>query len=129
MTKSAGSDGADELMRLSPMERKAVETLRTLKAQAGYDEQRDYAALGMMLVTVPRPSPGETGFKTCARDVFTAPAHYPERVKAILSLTYGDQLRHRLATVERDRAKLLAVARVHDDRQGPQTAKPGTPVH
>ena len=125
MAKSARDDGAGP-MRLSPMERKAVEALRALKAQAGFDEERDYAGLGLTLVTVPPPRPGATGFETRARDVFTAPSHYPERVKAMLTLTYANRLRHRLADVEKDRDKLLAVARVHDDHRG---AKPGTPIH
>ena len=72
MAKSARDDGAGP-MRLSPMERKAVEELRALKAQAGFDEQRDYAGLGLTLVTVPRPRPGATGFETRAREVFMAP--------------------------------------------------------
>ena len=46
MAKSARDDGAGP-MRLSPMERKAVEALRALKAQAGFDEERDYAGLGL----------------------------------------------------------------------------------
>ena len=125
MTKSARNDGAGP-MRLSPMEREAVEALRALKARAGFDEERDYAAVGLTLVTVPPPSPGAAGVETCARDVFTAPAHYPKRVKAMLALTYADRLRHRLADMEKDRERLLAVARVHDGRQG---AKPGTPIH
>lgn len=116
-------------MRLSPMERKAVEALRTLKAQAGYDEQRDYAAVGLTLVASPRPGPGATGVQIRARDVFTVPAHYPERVKAILALSYGEHLRHWLATVARERGKLMAVARVHDARPEPQKPKPGRIVH
>ena len=125
MAKSARDDGAGP-MRLSPMERKAVEALRALKAQAGFDEERDYAGLGLTLVTAPPPRPGASGFETRARDVFMAPGRYPERVRALLALTYADRLRHRLADVEKDRGRLLAQARVHDVRLG---AKPGTPIH
>ena len=125
MTKSARNDGAGP-MRLSPMEREAVEALRALKARAGFDEERDYAGFGLTLVTVPPQGPGAAAVKTRARDVFTASARYPERVKAILTLAYADRLRHRLADVEKDRERLLAVARVHDDHRG---AKPGTPIH
>ena len=116
-------------MRLSPMERKAVEALRALKAQAGLDEQRDFAAIGLTLVTVARPGPGATGVETRARDVFTAPSHYPERAKAILTLTYANQLRHRLAEVEKDRERLMAVVRAHDARPEPRKPKPGRIVH
>ena len=80
-------------------------------------------------MTVPPPGPGATGVEIRARDVFTVPARYPERVKAILALSYANQLRHRLADVERERGKLMAVARVHDVRPEPQKPKPGRIVH
>ena len=123
MAKSARNDGA-EPMRLTPMERNAVEALRALKAQAGYDEQRDFAGVGLMLVTSPGPGPEAAGVKSHARDVFSVPSRYPQRVKAILALTYANRLRDRLADVEKDRERLLAVARVHDDRP-----EPGRIVH
>ena len=112
-----------QLVRLTPREREVVETLRTLQAQAGYDEDRDYAAVGTTLVLARRPGPGATEVATRAFDAFTAPSHYSEAVKAVLSLGYGKQLRYRAETVEAEREKLLATARVLDGRQAGASVK------
>ena len=42
----------------------------------------------------------------------------------MLALTYANHVRHRLADMEKDRERLMAVARVHDGRRG---AKPRQP--
>ena len=112
-----------QMMRLTPMEREVVETLRTLQAQAGYDESRDYAAVGTTLVLARRPEPGATGVATRAFDIFTAPSCYSEAVKAVLTLGYAKQLRYRLGTVEAEREKLQAMARMLDERTAGAPAK------
>ena len=119
----ASTPKGGRMMRLTPMEREVVKTLRTLQAQAGYDVDRDYAAVGTMLVLARQPGPGAAGVAPRAVDAFTAPAHYREAVNAVLSLGYAKQLRYRLGTVEAGREKLLARARLLDGRAAGARAK------
>ena len=111
------------MMRLTPKEREVVEILRMLQAQAGYDEDRDYAAVGTTLVVAREPGPGATEVAFRAFDLFTAPSHYREAVKAVLSLGYARQLRYRMGTIEAERDKLLARAGVLDERAAVARAK------
>ena len=94
-----------------------------MQAQAGYDADHDYAAVGTTLVVARKPGPGAAGVAPRAFDAFTAPSHYREAVKAVLSLGYARQLRRRLGTIEAARDKLLARAGVLDERAAGALAK------
>ena len=119
----ASTPKGGRMMRLTPMECRMVEALRTLQAQAGYDEGRDYVGVGTMLVLARRPGPGATAVATRAFDAFIAPPRYSDAAKAVLSLGYAKQLRYRLGTVEAGREKLLARARLLDGRAAGARAK------
>ena len=119
----ASTPKGGQMMRLTPMERRLVETLRTLQAQAGYDADHDYAAVGTTLVVAREPGPGATEVAFRAFDLFTAPSHYSEAMKAVLSLGYARQLRYRMGTIEAEREKLLARARLLDGRAAVARAK------
>ena len=119
----ASTPKGGQMMRLTPMERRLVEALRTLQAQAGYDVDHDYAGVGTTLVLVRHPEPGATGVATRAVDAFIAPPRYSDAAKAVLTLGYAKQLRYRLGAVEADREKLLARAGVLDERAAVARAK------